>query len=89
MESCTRTLAHAQDVYAGTAENADGSRAIHRKDIWQIMNTPQNICKLMAFYQVDNDWALIEAMDRHIEKLQKKLAEVTIRDVAVRIVREG
>lgn len=53
------------------------------------MNTPQNICKLMAFYQVDNDWALIEAMDRHIEKLQNKLAEATIRDVAVRIVREG
>ena len=59
------------------------------------MNTPPNICKLtnlcklMAFYQVDNDWALIEAMDKHIEKLQKKLAEATIRDVAVRIVREG
>jgi hypothetical protein len=79
----------AQDVYARAAKDADGSWTLYRKDIWQIMNTPQNICKLMAFYQVDNDWALIEAMDRHIEKLQKKLAEVTIRDVAVRIVREG
>lgn len=53
------------------------------------MNTPVNICKLMAFYQVDNDWELIEAMDHHIEKLQAKLSEVTIRDVARRVVREG
>ena len=55
----------------------------------QAINTPANICKLMEFYQVRNDWDLIEAMDRHIEKLQAKLSEVTIRDVARRVVREG
>lgn len=53
------------------------------------MNTPANICKLMAFYQVNNDWELIEAMEKHIEKLQAKLADGTIRDVARRVVREG
>lgn len=89
MEGSVGAVTDAQDVYARTAENVDGSWPLYRKDIWQIMNTPPNICKLMAFYQVDNDWALIEAMDKHIEKLQKKLAEATIRDVAVRIVREG
>ena len=53
------------------------------------MNTPESICALMRFYNVSNDWDLIEAQAEHIEKLQHKLAEVTLRDVARRVVREG
>lgn len=53
------------------------------------MNTPANITQLYRFYRVDNDWALIEAMNHHIDKLQAKLAQVTIREVAQRVVREG
>lgn len=53
------------------------------------MNTPSNITQLYRFYQVDNDWALIEAMSHHIDKLQAKLAEATIQEVARRVVREG
>lgn len=53
------------------------------------MNTPERICKLYSFYSVDNDWDLIEAMSHHIDKLQDKLADVTIYDVARRVVREG
>lgn len=55
----------------------------------QAMNTPANITQLYRFYQVDNDWDLIEAMSHHIDKLQDKLADVTIYDVARRVVREG
>lgn len=55
----------------------------------QAMNSPANITQLYRFYQVDNDWALIEAMNHHIDKLQAKLAQVTIREVAQRVVREG
>jgi len=53
------------------------------------MNTPANITQLYRFYQVDNDWDLIEAMSRHIDKLQAKLADVTIQAVVRSVVREG
>lgn len=53
------------------------------------MNTPPGITQLYRFYQVNNDWELIEAMGHHIDKLQAKLAQVTIQEVARRVVREG
>lgn len=53
------------------------------------MNTPANITQVYRFYQVDNDWDLIEAMSRHIDKLQAKLADVTIQAVVRSVVREG
>ncbi len=55
----------------------------------QAMNSPANITQLYRFYQVDNDWDLIEAMSRHIDKLQAKLADVTIQAVVRSVVREG
>lgn len=50
------------------------------------MNSPANITQLYRFYQVDNDRDLIEAMSRHIDKLQAKLADVTIQAVVRSVV---
>lgn len=50
------------------------------------MNSPANITQLYRFYQVDNDRDLIEAMSRHIDKLQATLADVTIQAVVRSVV---
>lgn len=46
-----------------------------------------DIEQLKAFYGVDSERELIEAMNRHIERLQNKLGELMPPEPAVRQVR--